>query len=244
MSDSSEASDREPQRQVVRELKKKLDRLERRERILKLALTSFGLARRLRDWSDAATLRNPLPRPETERLVASFLNRLLVGSLLGILTALGTATALVLQTHYVRSQVEVMTEQAREMSQALRASNRQSLAERSEHILLEQSKADYCEIHNKALRSEKLTPTERLQYSFSFAAVLRMTEESFLQRQDGLVSSEYWSARANNVLYRMRAPVLREVWPEWRKQGLFSHAFAAWLDEAIAQRYPTAPTPK
>ena len=63
-------------------------RLKSQIRIVEKSLTSFGLARRLREWRATSSTDNPLPSPQTENLIASVLNRVLIGTLLAIVTCL------------------------------------------------------------------------------------------------------------------------------------------------------------
>ena len=69
------------------------------------------------------------------------------------------------------------------------------------------------------------------------AAALRIAEEAFLQHRDGHLTEDYWETRANNLLYRMRAPALRSNWHEWRKRHMLTSEFSQWLDRELATLY-------
>ena len=140
----------------------------------------------------------------------------------------------------------VLVYQVHMNTEALLSGNRQSLSQRVEELLLSQANTpEFSEIHLKATgrcdppilyRTCSLTEDERVRYVFYFSAAIRIAEEAYLQYHDGQLEEEYWQTRANNLLYRMRAPVLRKAWMDWRGRKMFTDGFSSWLNNELCQK--------
>ena len=142
----------------------------------------------------------------------------------------------------------ILVYQVGENTKATLSATRQSLSARAETLLLAQgASSGLSHIHLKATGSDETNPMtaeERTRSAFYGAAALRIAEEAFLQHRDGQLTEEYWDTRANNILFRMRAPALRCSWRKWKEQRMFTKEFSQWLERELADRYELAcPSP-
>lgn len=137
--------------------------------------------------------------------------------------------------------VIVLIFEVRGGTEATLAANRQSLASRTEELLITLATSpDLLRIRIKAENNIELTDVEELQYSSYIAAFLRLAEEAYLQYRDEQLSEEYWLTRANNLVdTRVGNKVAREYWDSWNQQGWFTADFATWLDEALEEKLGT-----
>jgi len=125
------------------------------------------------------------------------------------------------------------------------AANRQSLASRTEALLLAQSTSpDIARLAIKARNDDELTEEERYQYSGHIAGYIRLAEEAYLQFLDGQLDGEYWRTRAENLLdSRLGNHVARELWFEWERKSWFTPEFTSWLNNALEEKYGSEPPP-
>lgn len=102
----------------VQRLRKELDELEKRYeretrwlRLCKKAFLMWRLPSRIAEYREAASVENPLPHPQTENLLATLLNRSLIGTMLTIVVSVGTIAVLVAQTFVLSRQADILDKQ-------------------------------------------------------------------------------------------------------------------------------------
>ena len=119
------------------------------------------------------------------------------------------------------------------------AANRQSLATRTEALLLAQSTSPgIAQLMVKARHDEEFTEEEQYQFSGHVAGYLRLAEEAYLLFLDGHLDGEYWRTRAENLVdSRLSNHLARELWFEWEQQGWFTPEFTGWLNGALEKKY-------
>lgn len=119
------------------------------------------------------------------------------------------------------------------------AANRQSLASRTEALLLAQSTSpDIARLVTKARNDEEFTEEERYQFAGHVAGYLRLAEEAYLQFLDGHLDGEYWRTRAENLVdSRLSNQPARELWIEWEQKGWFTPEFTGWLNNELEEKY-------
>ena len=111
----------------------------------------------------------------------------------------------------------------------LRASNRQSIAERVEDFAIAAaSNPELAAVMGREVDPASLTPVQQQQLTMYNVAFYRSAEEAYLQFLDGSLSDEYWNTRAVVTVSRTKG---KSGGPYWaRDKGNFSPRFAAWLD--------------
>ena len=119
------------------------------------------------------------------------------------------------------------------------AANRQSLASRTEAMLLVQSTSpDIARLMTKARSDEEFTDEERYRFGAHIGGHVRLAEEAYLQYLDGHLEGEYWQTRAGNLLdARLSNGLARELWFEWARQDWFTPEFTRWLNTALEEKY-------
>ena len=124
-------------------------------------------------------------------------------------------------------------------TEATIAANRQSLAGRTEALLLAAATSpELSRVRAKLAANETLTDEEYHHFSAFTGAGLRLSEEAYLQYRDGQLDEEYWLTRGENlVASRLESSVAREMWSDWRELGYITADFRDWLDQALEERY-------
>jgi len=119
------------------------------------------------------------------------------------------------------------------------ASNRQSLAGRTEQFLATNSTSpELAALVVKVRRDEELTAEERYQYGNYLGHALRLAEEGYLLYLDDALSNEYWQTRARNTIdSRMYGELSRELYYEWSGLGWFTPQFTEWMDGELESKY-------
>lgn len=133
----------------------------------------------------------------------------------------------------------ILISEVRNNTQATYMANRQSVAERTEYLLLSSATSpQLAEIRLKVIQGDTLSDIESLMYMDRLASFLRLAEESYLLYRDGQLSEEYWNTRASNLVDRMRVEFGREVWLNtWSQNGWFTADFTDWLNTEINTTY-------
>jgi len=118
------------------------------------------------------------------------------------------------------------------------ASNRQAIAARAQELALYSAET---QIHwllfgpgNEVI---ELTDVEQDRLTVYIGALLRTTEEAYLLYRDGLLDEEYWTTRAGVMLAALRSDIARNVYVRTREFGFYTSDFAAWADQALADKY-------
>ncbi len=94
----------------------------------------------------------------------------------------------------------VLVSGIRDNTSAVRAASRQSIAERVEHITLTvATNRDLLELL-AAPDGIELTPVDDLQLRSFLVAILRNSEEAYLQVQEGRLEEEYFDRRIASIL--------------------------------------------
>ena len=128
----------------------------------------------------------------------------------------------------------------RNNTEATYAANRQSIATRTEQLLIARATSPHlAEIEGKLRAGEELSSQELSMHVDQLAAFLRLAEESYLLYRDGQLSEEYWNTRASNLVgYRLRPQYARESWMNsWSQSGWFTNDFSEWLTQALEKEY-------
>jgi hypothetical protein len=119
-------------------------------------------------------------------------------------------------------------------TEATQALSRQSLAARTEELLIQETRSELAGVVTRAAAGESLEGPERRMYVGYLSARLRNAEEAYLQYRDGQLSEEYWRTRANSIALSLRDPLAQQLWKTtWRQRELYTDEFSQWVDRTI-----------
>ena len=131
----------------------------------------------------------------------------------------------------------------RDNTLAIQAANRQSLSARAEeHFLSRMTAPGFAQIMQKTLDGERLSLQEAFIYRGWLGAILRITEEAYMQYEDGRLDDEYWGSRSRAFLMHFPSREARNTFALWASQGVYTETFAAWAEEALRERWGDAGT--
>ena len=88
-------------------------------------------------------------------------------------------------------------------------------------------------------RPDDMTPAQYGLFNDIFLATIFLTEDTYYQRKQGLISDvayDAWLSSMRKSTYRL--PGLRALWPQ--RRTLFPDEFAAFVDKLIDETRPTA----
>ena len=122
----------------------------------------------------------------------------------------------------------VLIAEVRENSKILMASNRQSVAERTQDLALAvATNPDLLAIQSEMTGNPDVGLQQRYGYMIT---VLKMVEESYLQYRDGLLDEEYWQTWASFVRANLQTQEGRGIARAFIQGGTLTPRFSAWLD--------------
>ena len=123
-------------------------------------------------------------------------------------------------------------------TEASLAANRQSLAGRTEALLMaEATSRELEEVIAKANQETPLDAVEAGMYASYVAARVRSAEEAFLQFREGQLSEQYFRTRGVSAVRTMDNEQAQAVWTRWKDQGYFTSEFSDWFDQALQETY-------
>ena len=125
----------------------------------------------------------------------------------------------------------VLIFEVRGNTDALHATNRQSIAARTEAIALANATSpDLAEILADGPKSD----AQGFRLAGYFTALLRNVEEAYLQSRDGLLPEEYFARRAEAAISVLNlVPGGWEVWPVLRSS--YEPGFAQYIDDKLGE---------
>lgn len=123
-------------------------------------------------------------------------------------------------------------------TEASLAANRQSLAGRTEMLLMAHATSPtLAEVIDKAHQEAPLSRAEQDMYGVYVAARLRNAEEAYLQFLDGQLSEQYFVTRGVSAVRTLDNSYALERWSLWKDQGFFTTEFSDWLDQSIRETF-------
>ncbi len=140
---------------------------------------------------------------------------------LGAIGELVGAVAVLITVGYLAVQI-------RQNTRALESSALNSL--REVHVLTENNE-HYNSLILKSLRTEVLTPEERLQMVERFYTIMKGFEVLWAQQQVGAISHDQFDQHLDLVRWALTAPVCRRMWAEL--QSIFTPEFQAAIQNTV-----------
>ena len=127
----------------------------------------------------------------------------------------------------------VLVVEVRDNTSAVRAETRQSLAERVERITMTVATDDELADLVTAAASGDFELVDDLRVRAFVTAILRNTEEAFLQVQEGRLEPGYFAARLQGVLFVLANGATNSIYADQKAEGLYDREFTNALDGAI-----------
>jgi hypothetical protein len=126
----------------------------------------------------------------------------------------------------------VLIFEVRGNTEAIRAGNRQSIAERTGNFALAVAgNPELAAIQGQALGNA----TEIQQANSYMVAALQLVQESYFLYQDGLLDEAIWRTRANFALGNIRSEFGRARYERLKQTGVLAPEFTKWLDAEAAK---------
>ena len=123
-------------------------------------------------------------------------------------------------------------------SAAIRASTATSISERSHtQIMSHLAIPALMEARLREFAGDQLSAMDEMMLDQSFAAGMKLAEESFIAFRDGNVDAEVWLTRAEIVLDNLASEAARDRWARRRLSGWYVQGFVDYIDSEIASRY-------
>jgi hypothetical protein len=127
----------------------------------------------------------------------------------------------------------VLIFEVRGNTDAIRAGNRQSIAERTGNFALAvASNPELAAIQGQALGGN---PVEMQQATSYMVAVLQLVQESYFLYRDGLLEEAIWRTRANFAIGNVRSEFGRARYERLKQSGVLAPEFSQWLDAELAK---------
>jgi len=129
----------------------------------------------------------------------------------------------------------------RENTEAIRSSNRQSLASRGEqHMLARTESPELAQIVEKATSGQMLSVAERWIYRGYLGAIVRLTEEAYLQFEEGRLDEAYWLRNARAFPAYFGNLEARDTFAFWDSVGVLTPGFSVWATAEITEMWGDA----
>jgi len=127
----------------------------------------------------------------------------------------------------------VLVIEVRDNTNAVRAETRQSIAERVERITMTVATDDeLAELVTAAANGESDLFYDLRVRAF-VTAILRNSEEAYLQVQEGRLETDYFDARLQGVLFFLANGATNSIYADQKAGGLYDRKFTTAVDGAI-----------
>ena len=131
--------------------------------------------------------------------------------------------------------------QIRENTEAIQSSNRQSLAGRGEQLMLARLESpELAQIVEKVSTGQAISVAERWLYRGYLGALTRLTEEAYLQFEDGRLDEAYWIRNARTLPAYFGNLEARDTFAFWESLEIYTPDFARWANTAITDMWGDA----
>lgn len=136
---------------------------------------------------------------------------------IGAIAELAGAIGVILSLAYLAVQIRLNTKQMESTARAARGAAYQNvLTTYQSYLTPVAANAELADIFQRGLMdSQQLTESEFFRFNWLLGGYLTNLDNSFYQRQDGVVSEERWQVLLTQLRYFVRAPGFKDWWQGW-----------------------------